>query len=115
MSEHSLGEIVADIISGMNDPHVTEGKSVVPYEHELDLGMSNFDHSIDIGLETALKRSHAYAIYDGWNFNGRVWYDRTDKLFKCEVWHYREPQEQIFAEDNLTDLMASVSDEWGYE
>ena len=62
--------------------------SVCPYTEEMDSVMSNFDHEIDTSVAAALKEKEAFARYAGWNFNGRVWWDRNAEEWVCEVWTY---------------------------
>lgn len=77
-----------------------------------ELGMSNFDHSVDDGLAEALcANTNVFAQYSGWNFCGYVRY--RDGMFECEVWQYGSPQEIIRA-DSLEDIMEQVPDEYGH-
>ena len=82
-------------------------------EKEIELEMSNFDHTIDNGLAELLKENEGkvYAQYAGWNFCGYVWFE-NDK-FVCQVWCYKSPQEEIIA-DTLEEIMDMVSEKWGY-
>ncbi len=73
--------------------------------------MSNFDDSVNVDVETAIKGKEYYAGYPGWNFHGRVWWQKT---WHCEVWVYGSPQEIITAE-TLDDLREKVCDKYGYE
>lgn len=74
--------------------------------------LTNFDFSIDDGVEDALLARTHFAIYSGWNFNGRVWYD--GKQFVCQPWTYHVPQE-LHKADTLKEIMSSVSDKYGYQ
>ncbi len=85
--------------------------SLIGERHEIDLGMSNLDHSIDEGLAEALKADpQAIAHYAAWNFSGYVWYENGS--FSCEVWRYNAPIALVMAFD-LETLMETVSDEYG--
>lgn len=79
-----------------------------------DLGMTNFDHSIDDGLEEALTSSpnNMTAGYSGWNFYGLVWYDDKSKLFICRIKRYRCISGYLGAE-TLRDLMDEVCCNYG--
>lgn len=81
---------------------------------EIDLGMSNFDYSIDEGFEEALRESpgEVFGRHAGWNFNGRVYF--FDNQFHEEVWVYYVQQETISA-DTLEDLMRAVCERYGYD
>jgi hypothetical protein len=74
-------------------------------------GMSNCGHTIDPGIEDAL-RGGKYTHYAGWNFNGIVWFDAG--LFHCEVWRYGSYGETVSA-DTLEGIMESVSDKYGWD
>lgn len=76
------------------------------------LGMSNFDHEIDDGLETALcaRPNEVHGTHAAWNFCGYVWFD--GKQFCEEVWRFNAPVEVIKA-DTLKDLMSEVNDQYG--
>ena len=91
-------------------------KSVVPKEWtELDEVMSNFDHQIEIEIADRLqKEAGTWARYPGWNFNGRVWWNREEAVWQCEVWQYHVPLEIISA-SSPKDLMNEVSDKYGWE
>lgn len=86
-----------------------------PYTRELDDAvMTNFDHSIDRAVEARLRVEEAYGRYPGWNFVGRVWWERAAEKWKCEVWTYGLPRKVIDADD-LDVLMHAVSDAYGSE
>ena len=79
----------------------------------IDLCMSNCDHSIDDGLDEALRADPTVcAHYAGWNFSGSVWF--KDGKFHCEVMCYHQVQETITA-DTLEDIMQEVSDQYGWD
>jgi hypothetical protein len=78
----------------------------------IDLGMSNFDHRIDDGLDAALRGGKVYAIHAAWEFNGRVWW--ADGGFHEQVWRYNQPVAVVRAA-TLPDLMAEVNDAWGWD
>ena len=79
---------------------------------ELDIGMTNFDHSIDDGLADALKAKagEVYAQYAGYNFCGYVYFE--DTKFQCDVWVYNTKRETI-SKESLPAIMESVSDKYG--
>lgn len=79
---------------------------------ELEMGMSNYDHTIDQGFAEALqcRPGKVFGCYAGWNFNGIVWF--LDGSFWVEVWVYKSPQEIIEAE-SLDELMQIVCDKYG--
>ena len=81
---------------------------------ERNLTMSNLDHTIDDGLEAALKAapSAIYCRHAAWNFNGRVWWD--GQMFVEQVWVYGSPRAEIRAA-TLQELMDEVNSEYGYE
>ena len=73
--------------------------------------MSNFDHLVDKKVERTIKASGEYALYSGWNFCGYVWWNDPDWF--CEVWVYGECRETIW-EETLEDIMAEVSEKYGW-
>jgi hypothetical protein len=79
---------------------------------EIDLGMSNFDHSIDDGFEEALKEKPkaVYGRHSGWNFNGLVYFEGG--MFFEQVWRYGAPVATISA-PSLLELMEIVNSEYG--
>jgi hypothetical protein len=81
---------------------------------ELDLCISNFDHSIDVGTAKALKDNpgKVYADYAGWNFHGRVYFHA--KQFHCEVQVYGSVM-QVISENTLPEIMDTVCEEYGNE
>jgi len=81
---------------------------------ELDCGMSNFDHSIDDGFESALRAepSKVFGRHAGWNFNAKVWFDGS--AFCSEVWVYHSIAGTRKAE-TLRELMDLHNEEWGGE
>ena len=80
---------------------------------DIELGMTNFDGSIDRGLAEALQAEPARvrAIHAGWDFCGRVWFEGGK--FHEEVSVYCVLQKVITAE-TLPDLMEAVCKEFGY-
>lgn len=90
-----------------------EGRRERPAHYtEIDLGMSNFDHSIDDGLEDALQREPVFCRHSAWEFNGQVWWDGSQ--FREQVWRYHAPI-ATYAEDTLRELMETVNDNHGWE
>lgn len=81
---------------------------------ELELGMSNFDRSIDEGFAEALQArpGEVKGRHAGWNFNGQVYFH--DGKFHEEVWVYGSPR-QVISADTLSELMDDVCAEYGYD
>ena len=77
---------------------------------ETDLHMSNFDHSIDKGLNEKLKSGPFYADYAAWNFHGDVWFQ--NEKFYCKIMRYKLHINTITA-DSLEDIMKIASDKHG--
>ena len=73
--------------------------------------MSNFDHTVEDGMDERLKSGKLCGDYAGWNFHGTVWFD---KVFKCQVMVYGCHHATIEA-DSLKGLMEAVSNEFGYD
>jgi hypothetical protein len=76
-------------------------------------GMTNFDHSIDDGLADDLKAG-LRARHSAWNFNGQVWWDPDEQVFREEVWQYHAVVATRSAL-TLEDLMRVVNDEFGWD
>jgi len=85
-----------------------------PWEElpEFDGAISNFDFSVDAGVEDALRSGKYHCHYAGWNFSGYVWFEND--RFKCEVWTYNVPR-QVIAAETLDGMMRAVSSQYGYE
>lgn len=79
---------------------------------EIELGMTNFDHSIDDGLETALKAGKVYGSHAGREFYGAVYWREGE--FHEDVRRYGAFVGS-FSAPTLKELMATVNDEWGWE
>jgi hypothetical protein len=88
--------------------------SACPYAHELrgDRVMSNYDRLIDLVVAERLKVEEAFSRYAGWNFNGRVWWDRERSAWICEVWVLGEPN-GVVEGTTLTEIMDLVCERWG--
>jgi hypothetical protein len=80
---------------------------------ELDLGMTNFDGTIDDGFAEALKESPGgvFGSHSGWDFYGEVFF--FDGKFHEEVWVHNSAREIITA-DSLEELMVEVSSKYGW-
>lgn len=89
-------------------------KSITEKYNLLNLGMSNFDHSIDVELEEALQKGKSYAQYAGLNFCGYVYWGKEEKKYICEVWQHNTWIETIIA-NTLKEIMEEVSEQYGYE
>lgn len=113
---HSIFEIAHDLGQAMMEPMpAQEHPSACPEGfREIDLGMSNCDHSIDEGFEEALRAGGVYGRHAGWNFNGLVWFDAESGEFKQEVWQYHVPQ-RVYSASTLRELMDVVNDDWGWD
>lgn len=79
---------------------------------EIDLGMTNFDHTIDAGFEARLRAEPVWGWHSGWDFAGHVWFEGG--LFHEQVWCYGSPIEHFEAE-TLARLMETVSDTYGWK
>jgi len=75
-----------------------------------EIGMSNFDHTIDTDLEKELKVGKFYAQYAGWDFCGYIWWNKNK--WSCEVWRYNSHIDTIHG-DTLQEIMDDVSLEYG--
>jgi hypothetical protein len=93
----------------MEQSGVRDHRDTVWSEH----GMTNFDHSVDEGLEADL-RAGMRARHSAWNFNGQVWYDAAGEVFREEVWVYHALVAERSAA-TLEELMRVVSDEFGWD
>ena len=81
---------------------------------EINLGMTNFDGSIDDGLAEALQAEPGavFGRHAGWDFNGLVYF--SDGMYHEEVWVYGAPRETISA-PTLLELMEAVCSEYGHD
>ncbi len=79
---------------------------------ESEHGMSNFDQSVDDGLEADL-RAGMHAIHSAWDFNGVVWYDPEAAVF-CEAVRRYHVLVAVVSRPDLRELMHAVNDEWGW-
>jgi hypothetical protein len=79
---------------------------------EINMEMSNFDHSIDAGFEDALKDKWVFGRHAAWNFNGSVWHENNQ--FHSEIWVYHRYQETLSA-DSLEELMIKTNEIYGYD
>lgn len=79
---------------------------------EIDLGMTNFDHSIDDGFDDRLRAELVWGRHAAREFNGRVWFE--DGLFHEQVWRYGQPL-AYYTAPSLAELMETVSDAHGWE
>jgi len=80
-------------------------------EKTTNLEMSNYNHTIDGGLESLLKNNpNALAYYYAWNFLGKVSY--KDKLFICEILIHNQHVNTLQA-DNLLGIMNQACELYG--
>jgi len=87
--------------------------SILEGRYMIELGMSNFGHTIDDGLVEALCADpHAYAQYSGWEFCAYVCVEPDADRFTCEVWRYGKLVETVEA-DALDEIMRFVSGKYG--
>jgi hypothetical protein len=77
---------------------------------EIQLQMSNFDHTIDAGFAEALQGGRVFGRHSAWDFNGLVWWD--GKRFVEQVSVHRSPI-KTFSASTLRDLMEMANDEFG--
>jgi hypothetical protein len=97
-------------------PYAQQMKSVCPFTTKEMVGvvMTNFDHSIDHDIATALKAKESFAQYPGGNFHGLVWWSRDNHMWRCEVSVHHEAREVIEA-GTLEEIMDEVCRKWGNE
>jgi len=91
----------------VDDKYLDEVRARPESEH----GMSNFDHSVDEGLEADL-RAGMRGVHAAWNFNGMLWYDEAEGRFYEAVSRYHLLAGVVGAAD-LPDLMREVNDIYG--
>jgi hypothetical protein len=77
---------------------------------EIELGMSNFDHTIDEGFAEKLKSGKYFGRHAAWDFNGLVYWLKGK--FHTDVWVYGSYQES-FSADSLEELMELANEEYG--
>jgi hypothetical protein len=73
--------------------------------------MSNFDHSIDRGLEARLRQERVVMQYSGRDFCGEVWWDGQ---FHCLVLVCGRPRETV-TRPTLEEIRDYVCHEYGPE
>lgn len=77
------------------------------------LGLSNFDFTVDDGVESELRKKPLWAGYPARDFYGYVWFE--EEGFYCEVWQYNSYQTTMGPFQNLNGLMVGVSEKFGFE
>jgi len=88
--------------------------TVIPDDWRLiEPKMSNFDGSIDDGLEEALKEPGTYSEHAAWDHHGKVWWDAEEGVFKEEVWQYKVPV-AVLSAPTLQELRETVNEEYGW-
>lgn len=78
-----------------------------------DKVMSNFDHTVDPGLEDDLKQG-MHAQHAAWNFCGEVRWDAERQVFTEIVRRYQAEVGEVSA-PTLEELMSEVNDEYGWD
>lgn len=78
--------------------------------------MSNFDHTIDSGMEQALKDkpNTVYGFHSARNFNGEVFFDRVSNKFVEHVYMFHNHIDTVEA-NSLQELMNEVNSRHGSE
>jgi len=79
------------------------------YEFKGD-AFTNFDHSIEDGIEDKLKTSKSSYCHSAYDYYGIVWF--SDGQFHEEVWQYNIHMETI-SSSSLSELITKVTDKWG--
>ena len=79
---------------------------------EIDLGMSNFDNSIDKNFKEAIVDKEYFGRHAAWNFTGFVYH--KDGQFHEDIWQYNSYCKTKSAV-TLKELMEDVNEEFGYE
>ena len=82
--------------------------------NKLDLGMSNFDQTVDEGFEDALKKdaNKVCGQHSAWNFCGTVFFD--GKQF-CEQVSVHHVLREIIKDKTLNGLMEKVNNKYGWD
>jgi hypothetical protein len=78
-----------------------------------DKGMSNFDKTVDPGMEEDL-RAGMRGQHSAWNFHGQVWFEAAEGVFKEEVSVHKAVRGTLSA-PTLEELMHEVNDEYGWD
>lgn len=90
-----------------------EPKSACPYDAGVGEVMSNFDHSVDPEAERLLS-GDAYGRHSAWNFNARVWLDKSSGEYKSEVWQHGAPV-KVLSAPTLKEVMHTANDQFGWD
>ncbi len=77
---------------------------------EIEMLMSNFDHTIDEGLSEKLKSGKFTAEYCAWKFHGMVWFE--DSKFHCMIKKYTKHIDTII-ENTLEEIMETACSKYG--
>ena len=78
---------------------------------ESEFSMSNFDHTIDKGMDEDL-RNGMRSIHAGWNFHGDVWFESGQ--FHEAVRQYHAHVDTVSA-NSLTELMQDINERYGFD
>lgn len=89
------------------------GEQAAPEAIWSDKVMSNFDHTVDPGMEDDL-RTGMRGQHTAWNFHGQVWYDADGGWFTEEVSVHKAVR-AILSAPTLEELMREVNDEYGWD
>ena len=92
---------------------------------EIPLAMSNFNHTVDPGLESALRADGTvHGTHAAWDHFGFVWYEPPASVDESGYFHELVRQYMVtvalvsvpdVGEDPLMDLMQKVNDQFGWE
>ena len=89
---------------------VMKDLGTMDYEHEIS--MSNFDHTVDEGLDKLLRDNEAriFAQHAARDFCGHVWFENGK--FHNQV-HRRHQEVDELEADTLEELMTITNAKWG--
>lgn len=88
---------------------------MITIKEEIPYSMSNFDHTIDIGMSDTLKaNTNTFGRHAAWNYNGLVYFDKEKNKFIEEIYRYREHIDTREA-DTLEELFLQVNIKHGDE
>jgi hypothetical protein len=89
---------------------------LIDYPHDWpELGenlMSNFDHEVNEDVADKLRTTQAVAVYPGWEFNAKCWWDGQNARYLAAVRRYGTLR-GTYAAPTPQDLMRAISMEYG--